>query len=197
MRFVVDLVEALIELGRLDEAEAELDRYEEDAARLGRHSALASAKRSRGLLAGARGELDEGIRLFEQALEKHERVLLPLDRARTLLALGGIQRRSKQRSAARETLEQARSEFEAIGAELWAERASAELARIAGRRATGVVLTATELRVAELVAEGRATKEVASLLFVSPKTVEGHLSHIYAKLGVRSRTELATRFRAE
>jgi DNA-binding CsgD family transcriptional regulator len=83
--------------------------------------------------------------------------------------------------------------FEALPAPLWADRARAELARIGGRSASGDELTATERRVAGLVAEGRPTKEVAQALFVSPKTVEKHLSRIYAKLGVRSRAELAHR----
>jgi DNA-binding CsgD family transcriptional regulator len=76
---------------------------------------------------------------------------------------------------------------------VWAERAQAELARVGGRPPSSGALTATERRVAELVAEGLQTKQVAGRLFVSPKTVEGHLSRIYEKLGVRSRTELARR----
>ena len=68
-----------------------------------------------------------------------------------------------------------------------------ELARVGGRAPSDGALTATEQRVAELVAEGLQTKQVAAALFVSQKTVEGHLTHIYGKLGVRSRTELARR----
>ena len=191
MRFAVDLIEAFVGLGRLDEAEAELDRYETDARRLVRHSALASAGRCRGLLAAARGDLDGGIHLFERALEEHELVLLPLDRARTLLALGVAQRRKKERRRARSTLERARAEFDAIGAALWSGRVSAELARIGGRAPSGGALTPTERRVAELVAEGRPNKEVAGLMFVTPKTVEATLTRVYSKLGVHSRAELA------
>lgn len=76
---------------------------------------------------------------------------------------------------------------------MWAERATAELGRVGGRPPGSGALTTSERRVAELVAEGLQTKQVAARLFVSPKTVEGHLSRIYGKLGVRSRTELAHR----
>ena len=72
----------------------------------------------------------------------------------------------------------------------WAETARAELGRIAGR-AAGEGLTPAELRVAELVARGSTNREVAAALFLAERTVETHLSHVYAKLGVRSRTELA------
>ena len=77
---------------------------------------------------------------------------------------------------------------------MWAEKARAELGRIGGRRRTEG-LTPAEGRVAELVAEGRANREVAAALFLSERTVATHLTHIYAKLGVRSRTELARRLR--
>jgi DNA-binding CsgD family transcriptional regulator len=77
-----------------------------------------------------------------------------------------------------------------MGARLWAGRARAELGRIGGRaRSDG--LTPTEQRVADLVAEGRSNKEVADALFVSVRTVEANLTRVYAKLGIRSRTELA------
>ena len=122
---------------------------------------------------------------------------MPFERARTLLVFGEVRRRAKQKRAAREVLEAALAAFEELGAELWAKRARAELARIGGRVPTGETLTPAERRVAELVAEGRPTKLVAAELFVSVKTVEGHLSRIYAKLSVRSRAELAARFARE
>ena len=106
--------------------------------------------------------------------------------------LGGVQRRLKRKAAARRSLEEALAILEATGAPLWAERARAELARIGGRTRAGG-LTPTEERVADLVAEGRSNKEVADALFVSVRTVEANLTRIYAKLGVRSRTELASR----
>jgi DNA-binding NarL/FixJ family response regulator len=77
-----------------------------------------------------------------------------------------------------------------MGAVLWADRARAELGRIGGRAASNG-LTPTEQRVADLVADGRSNKEVAAELFVSVRTVEANLTRVYAKLGIRSRTELA------
>ena len=128
---------------------------------------------------------------YNEALEWHAKVELPLDRGRTLLALGAAQRRAKRRREARETLEEALAIFERIGAALWAERARAELKRISGRAATPGALTPAEERVAALVAEGKTNREVAAALFLSERTVEGHLSHVFGKLDVRSRTELA------
>ena len=93
------------------------------------------------------------------------------------------------------SLEAALAGFERLGASAWAERARTELGRVGGRERTRGLLTPTESRVAELVAEGLQTKQVAAALFVSAKTVEGHLTNIYAKLGVHSRTELARRMR--
>ena len=81
--------------------------------------------------------------------------------------------------------------FERIGAAIWAERARVELRRISGRAATPGALTPAEERVAALVAEGKTNREVGVALFLSDRTVEGHLSRIFGKLGVRSRTELA------
>jgi DNA-binding NarL/FixJ family response regulator len=96
----------------------------------------------------------------------------------------------KRRREARETLEEALAGFERIGAALWAERARGELRRISGRAASVGALTPAEERVAALVAEGKTNREVAAALFLSDRTVEGHLSHIFGKLGIRHRTEL-------
>jgi DNA-binding CsgD family transcriptional regulator len=191
IRFVVDHIEALVELGRGAEAEGLLDWYEGNARRLVRASALANCLRCRGLLAASEGRLDEAVSAFEEALTWHTKVELPLDRGRTLLALGAAQRRMKRKREARETLEEALGVFERIGAALWAERARAELRRISGRAAIPGALTPAEERVAALVAEGKTNREVAAALFLSERTVEGHLSHVFGKLGVRNRSELA------
>jgi DNA-binding CsgD family transcriptional regulator len=193
-RFVFDDVEALIGLGRLEEAEVLLDRWEDRACQLNRASALAAARRCRGLLSAARGDLDDAAGSLERALAEHERAPLPFERGRTLLVVGAVRRRANQRRAAREVLGEALRVFEGLGAPLWAAKAKAELARIGGRTTAGTELTATEERVAELVAQGLTNKAVAGELFVTDRTVEGHLSRIYAKLGVRSRAELARRF---
>jgi DNA-binding CsgD family transcriptional regulator len=190
-RFVPDEIEALIALGEPDAAAVRLRRLEERARRLGRRSALAAAHRCHGLLAVAGGALDEALADFGYALDELERLPLPFERARTLLALGVAQRHARQRRAARETLERALRQFEELGAALWAVRARAELGRISGRGPSGGKLTASEQRVAELVANGRTNREVATELYITPRTVEGTLSRVYAKLGLRSRTELA------
>ena len=84
--------------------------------------------------------------------------------------------------------------FEQLGAATWVEKARSELGRIGGRRREEG-LTPAESRVAALVVEGRTNREVAAALFVTERTVASHLSHVYRKLGVRSRTELARRLR--
>ncbi len=189
--FVPDAVEAHIECGQFDTALQMLDSYESAARRLERVSALANCSRCRGLLAAHDGRLDDASAAFEAALEWHAKLPLPLDRGRTLMALGATQRRLKQRREARATLEEALALFERIGAALWAERARAELKRISGRAATPGALTPAEERVAALVAEGKTNKEVAAALFLSDRTVEGHLAHVFGKLGIRHRGEVA------
>jgi DNA-binding CsgD family transcriptional regulator len=190
-RFAVDAVEALIELGLQERAAELLDWYEGNARRLERVSALAACARCSGLLAAQAGDLDGALAAFEDALARHSQVDLPLDRARTLLALGATQRRAKRRREARTTLDEALATFERIGAALWAERAQAELRRISGRAPTAGALTPAEEKVAALVAEGKTNREVAAALYLSDRTVEGHLSHVFAKLGIRHRTEVA------
>ena len=193
MRFVTDDVEALIGIGDLESADELLGWYEGCAQRLDRRSALASSARCRGLLASGRGDAEAAWALLADAIDRGADVALPLDRARTVMALGVVERRLQRKRAARETLEEALAAFEGVGARLWAQRVRDELQRIGGRRAESGELTAAERRVAELVGQGLSNREVASALFVSAKTVEFHLRNIFRKLGVRSRTELARR----
>jgi DNA-binding CsgD family transcriptional regulator len=94
------------------------------------------------------------------------------------------------RRDAHNALDEARALFERLGAFQWAGRARGELARVAGRAPSHANLTVTESRVADLVAEGRPNKEVAAALFVTVKGAEAHLSRVYRKLGINSRTEL-------
>ena len=187
-----DALEALIGVGRLDDAEDILVVWEQAGERLERPRVRATAGRCRALLTAARADLDSALGHAEAAIDHLADLPLPLERARTLIVLGSIQRRLKLRAAARASLDEALAILEAIGAPLWAERARLERARIGGRARAGG-LTPTEERVADLVAEGRSNKEVADALFVSVRTVEANLTRIYAKLGVRSRTELASR----
>jgi len=191
---LADTLEALIAVGEHDEAERILVLWEERARALDRAWALAWLARCRALLLAARGDVQGAFGEFDRALAEHARSVDPFHHARTLLALGVTQRRAKQRGAARATLDSALEIFERLGAPLWAEKARAELGRIGGRtREDG--LTPAEHRVAALVAEGRTNREVAATLFLSERTVASHLTHIYAKLAVRSRTELAHRLR--
>ena len=97
------------------------------------------------------------------------------------------------KKAAREALKQALAIFEELGARLWADKVRAELRRISGRAPASDELTETERRVAELAAQGRTNKEIAAQLFMGVSTAEAHLSHVYRKLAIRSRTELAGR----
>jgi DNA-binding CsgD family transcriptional regulator len=187
-------IEAAIAVGELETAGALVDRLERQARALAEPWPLAVAARSRALLAAATGDFEASFEAFACALAGHERVPMPFERARTLLALGVVQRRARHRAEARASLQQALRIFQELGTPVWAEKAHAELGRIGGRRRTEG-LTPAERRVAELVAEGRANREVAAALFLSERTVATHLTHIYAKLGVRSRTELARRLR--
>jgi DNA-binding CsgD family transcriptional regulator len=190
IRFVIDEIEALIELGRIESATALLDWHEGNARRLERASALASCARCRGLLAAQAGSLDAAAAAFQDALDWHRKIDLPLDRGRTLLALGALQRRAKRRRDARVILEEAVDLFDQISAALWGKRARAELRRVSGRASSAGALTPVEKKVATLVAQGKTNQEIAAVLFLSKRTIEGHLSHIYGKLSVRSRSEL-------
>jgi DNA-binding CsgD family transcriptional regulator len=186
-----DAIEALVQVGDIEHAATYLERYEALAQRSGSVWALATSARCRGLLSAAQGSFDAARAAFDQALAEHDRVPGSFERGRTLLACGAVRRRTRQRGAAREALQAALEIFEQQGAQQWARRASEELGRISGRRPAGPELTATELQVARLAAQGRANKEIAAALFMSVHTVEAHLSRVYRKLGVRSRTQLS------
>ena len=186
-----DLVEALVELGELDDATSVVARLRELSERLQHPWGLVTARRCGALVAlastqddGARGEL-------AGAAVAYGELGLRFDRARCLLALGRAERRQRKWGGARESLEQAAAAFEEIGSVGWAELARSELARVGARkpRPRGE-LTPTELRSAELAAQGLANKEIAATLHVSVHTVEVHLSRTYAKLGIRSRSQL-------
>ena len=148
---------------------------------------------------GCAGQLapdDDAPAHFERALELHAQDRQPFVTARTRLAYGQRLRRAGERTASREQLGLAGEVFERLGATRWAERAQEELSRPARRSAAASMpeaeqLTPCELQVALRVAEGLTNREVAAAIFLSPKTVEHHLSAIYRKLGIRSRTELA------
>ncbi len=196
-RFVPDEIESLIALGDLERAKFLLEPFEERARRLDRVWALAEGARCRALLRSSLGDPSGALQAVEESLAFHGREpWWPFERGRTLLATGEIHRRARHKRLAREALDEALQIFEGLDARVFAERARAERSRIGGRAAGPADLTPTERRVAELVAKGMRNREVASALYMSVNTVQSTLSHVYRKLGVRSRTELAARLQA-
>ncbi|WP_445149575.1 AAA family ATPase [Baekduia sp. Peel2402] len=190
VQWAADLIEALARTGRADEAREHLPRLEHGC---GTGWARGARQRSLALLADG----DEGDELLEASIATFEGCGARFEAARSRLALGERWRRSRRRRDSRAPLTAALSAFEAAGAAPWAARAQDEL-RAGGQGTTATPeaeawdeLTPHELRVALLVAEGRTNPEVATQLFVTRKTVEHHLSQVYRKLGIRSRTELA------
>ena len=186
------LVEAYVALGRSVDAARLAERFAATAGTDGRTTAL--VERCRGLTAEDDATAIAG---FESALAAHAAASdASFEQARTELMLGARLRRSGQRVAARIHLRGARDRFAAMDLTLWVQRAAGELAATGEtarpRRHTGdEPLTSQETRVALLVGQGMTNREVAAALFVSPKTVEHHLSNVYRKRGLRSRSELA------
>jgi DNA-binding CsgD family transcriptional regulator len=192
-RFHANAIEALIELGQVGRARDLLDAFEVHGDPFVGVWTAATAARCRGLVRAAESDLGEAFLALEEALEHHDRLAEPFELGRTRLVLGVLQRRSKRRMGARESLRRALEVFDDLGAMLWSSKARAELDRIGGRVPDRWRLTHTERKVAELASIGRTNREIAASLYLSPKTVEVNLTRIYRKLGIRSRTELARR----
>jgi DNA-binding CsgD family transcriptional regulator len=190
--FLPDEIEALISLGRLDEARRLLDAFEEATCRFPDPWALMMTERCRALLLAAEGELEQAAGPAAKALEHGEQVEHEIERARTLLIAGQVERRRRRKAAAAGHLRLAIEAFERMGAALWAQRARQELRRVGLRPAAPSELTTSERRVAELAAAGRTNREIAAQLFMSPKTVEANLARVYRKLDVRSRAQLVS-----
>lgn len=193
--FGPDLVEACIRTGQLDEAKQVLANFEQQAEQTGRAWALAAAARCRGLMA----DPDRFEEQFRNALAYHDKAPMPFERARTELCFGEMLRRGRRRSDARQHLRLALKTFDELGAEPWATFARNELGAtgeaIGPRRMpASQSLTPQELQVSLAVAEGATNREAAAHLFLSPKTIEAHLRNVYAKLEIRSRTELVGLF---
>ena len=184
-------IEALVELGELQEARRLLVDLRQRVSRIESPWSDASARRCEGLILAAEGNLEAALGAYADAVRVHEQLPQPFDLARTLLAWGTAQRRARRRKEARTTLQQALDTFDELGAPLWAEKARDELGRIGGRAPSHGDLTPAEKRIAELVAAGKTNKEAAAALVLSVHTVEGALKRVYRKLGVRSRTELS------
>lgn len=180
-----DELEALVLAGHAERARERIAEVERRGRERDRPREIVAALRARALLDGSVADA-------EAALAECARLPIPLERARTLLVLGTLQRRAKRWGEARRRLGEAIAELDRLGARALAERARSELARVGGRTAAGA-LTETERRVAELAARGRTNKEIAAEVFLSIRGVEANLSRVYEKLGVRSRAELAHR----
>jgi DNA-binding CsgD family transcriptional regulator len=185
-----DLVEAYLRAGRQDDASEVTSELSERAGRTGTALAQALAARCEGQVAP-----EDFDRSFERALEHHERAASPFEAARTRLAWGGRLHRARRRVDARERLREALGEFERLGAVPWAARAADELKAAGAVQRDPVTapdeLTAQEVRVARAVAQGATNREVATQMYLSPKTIEFHLGRVYRKLGINSRTQLA------
>ena len=161
---------------------------------------VARLARVRGRLAAAQGDISAAEAAFQRGLDEIEQLPMPFERALLELAYGQVLRRAGQRRAAAIKLQAAHDRLSILNARPYLERCDRELA------ACGLTpakrsdfdpsrLTAQESAVARLVAAGMGNRQVATELFVSIKTVQFHLTHIYAKLGISSRGELAAQFR--
>jgi DNA-binding CsgD family transcriptional regulator len=187
---------ALVVEGRYDDADAFLRPHEALALERGHRSATARLGYARGRLLGAQGDLHAAREFFERSRALLADTPLRWDRARVGFAYGQTLRRAGKRREADAVMVTARDLYAALGATTYVARCDRELKAGGVHAARGAeqpvdALTPQEEAVAELVASGLSNREVAAELFVSMKTVQYHLTRIYAKLGVRSRTELA------
>jgi len=182
---------AQLALGDRESAERHAEEELELARAFGAPRALGVAKHAAGVVAGG----DRGALLLREAIEAFERGDARLDRARALADLGALLRRRNRRTEARELLRESLVAAHRSGAKLLSERADTEL-RATGARPRRVVLTgldsltASEGRIAELARQGLSNREIAQLLFITTRTVEGHLTSVFRKLRVDSRDEL-------
>ncbi|MGH2736191.1 MAG: ATP-binding protein [Actinomycetota bacterium] len=183
-----ELIESALATGRISTA-AQLVETLRSRPQL-RGWGAATALQGEGLLAAQAGDLDGARSSLRQAVLEYDGAGYRFQGARCLVALGRLERRAKQKRAARDALGDALARFQESGSLTWVEIARGELSRIGGRAAQQD-LSATEREVALLAAEGLSNREIADRLFLSVKTVEANLSRIYRKLGIRSRGALA------
>jgi DNA-binding CsgD family transcriptional regulator len=195
-RWQADAVEAFLGVGRVEEATEVTVELWDRADHLNLPGCQALAARCDGLIHAHEGDLKRAQDSLVQSLQLMVGLDVPLERARSLLALGIARRRARQKAPARTALTEAHQIFRNLGATGWAQRVWDELARAAGARGDHY-LTAGERSVADLAASGATNREIGARLFLSPKTVEAVLTRVYRKLGVRSRTELARQLQPE
>ncbi|TLP58635.1 helix-turn-helix transcriptional regulator [Microbispora triticiradicis] len=183
-----DHVEALVQVGQYDQAAERVERIQRHVRVADRPLGRGLAGRAHGVLLTATGSPKRGAAELEAAVAEFSAAGAPFELGRALLALSRSQSRLRRREAARRTMERASRIFTKIGAEWWAGRGEPR-----SRLTPPDRLTVSEAQVAALAAEGRTNQEIARELAIGVKTVESHLSSVYRKLGVRSRTELALR----
>ncbi|WP_052466638.1 LuxR family transcriptional regulator [Mobilicoccus massiliensis] len=197
--------DALVMTDRPEEAREVLEAALEVATRQGRRSAIARSEIVLGRLHGMRGDIDAAVDAFARADTLLRALPMPVERARLRFVHGQTLRRAGRRREAEEMTRAARDAFAALGAQTYIARCDREL-KAAGTGATGPgprgaaasgQLTPQETAVVDLVAAGRTNKEVAGELYISVKTVQYHLTRVYGKLGLRSRSELAAHVAAE
>jgi DNA-binding CsgD family transcriptional regulator len=187
----VELIEASARLGDMDAAGEAAARFDAIAAAGGTDWALGVDARSRALLRSGAG----AEQLYREALERLARCEMRVDLARAHLLYGEWLRRAKRRTDARDELRTAHRMFTTMGMQAFAERARGELlatgVRVRKRTTeTRDDLTAQERQIAQLARDGLSNPEIGSRLFLSPRTVEWHLHHVFTKLGIGSRKEL-------
>jgi DNA-binding CsgD family transcriptional regulator len=182
---------AQLALGDHESAERLAEEELELARAFGAPRALGVALRAAGVVAGG----DRGASLLREAIDTFEHGGARLERARALADLGAMLRRRNRRTEARELLREALDAAHRAGAMPLADYAETEL-RATGARPRRVVLTgidsltASERRIVELASQGLSNREIAQTLFITARTVEGHLTSVFRKLRVQSRDEL-------
>jgi len=193
---------ALVSSGRLTQAAEFLARHEKLAEARGQRSSIATLAAARGRLEAASGRPEAAEEVFRFGIGQIAGLSTPFPRALIDLASGEVLRRRGQRRAASEHLQAAYECFGELGAQPYLERCRRELNACGLNPAKRqdfdpVRLTAQELTVAQLVGSGKSNRQVAEALFVSIKTVQFHLTHIYTKLNLSSRAELIAHLHEE
>ena len=185
------LAEACVATGRITEAARISAWLREFGTRMDRPVQTGHACRIDALAAAASGDLPAAVGYARAAVAAHEQSPLRPELARSLLVLGRIERRHRNRPASRAALQRSWDLAVAIGHGPLLAQVEDELGRISTvRPQSGTALTDAEQRVAEQIAKGATSREAAAALFISPRTVETHIASIYRKLGVQSRLEL-------
>ncbi|GAA3042451.1 helix-turn-helix transcriptional regulator [Actinokineospora globicatena] len=201
LRWHADLATALVSVGEHDEAADLLSDTRDRLANVPEPAGVsAQLDRAEASLLAARGDADGAVDLLLGAESVFTALGQPLETGHCLLVRGRVERGRRRYAAAREPVLRAAALFAAASARPWADHADHVLTRLAGAAEASQAptdLTATESRIAALVAEGASNREIADRLFISVKTVEASLTRVYRKLGIRSRTQLAARLHTD